>query len=128
MQKLAGTVPLYLGMVMALQYAAAQCRCRAQMSSIFCAELYNKGRAKYTPPQLWNGPQQLATVYVTVQPATVVHEHIIIGSEGFWTHMSADDAVLRSHFFVKVIKVSQGDAMYPDKRISTQKLFDGPFL
>jgi len=66
------------------------------------AELYKKGRGKGNPAQAWGGPQQLAPASITVHPATVVHEHIIIGSAGFWTHLSAEDAVLRSHFFVKV--------------------------
>lgn len=35
-------------------------------------------------------------------PATVYHEHIILGSAGLWQNVTADDAALRSHFYVKV--------------------------
>jgi hypothetical protein len=74
----------------------------AAIDNLCNADLYNKGSGKGSPPQAWSGPQQMAAASISVHPATVVHEHIIIGSAGFWTHLSADDAVLRSHFFVKV--------------------------
>lgn len=36
------------------------------------------------------------------QAATVYHESIILGSAGLWQSLTAEDAVLRSHFFLKV--------------------------
>ena len=63
------------------------------------ADLYNKCSKQ---PLQWTGQRELGHVHTTEQRVTVIHEHVILGSAGFWDLLSVDDAVLRSHFFVKV--------------------------
>ena len=41
-------------------------------------------------------------VHLKEYDLNVRDEHIILGDGGLWSMISADDAVLRSHFFVKV--------------------------
>ena len=66
------------------------------------ADAYNKAKQGTVT---WNGPCELGNVDVGVEPITVLHEHIILGSSGLWALLSANDACLRSHFFVKVSKL-----------------------
>lgn len=44
----------------------------------------------------------MGDVLVSAQQLTVLDENIVLGSAGFWSLLSADDAALRSHFTVKV--------------------------
>ena len=68
------------------------------------ADLYNKCSKQ---PLQWTGQRELGHVHTTEQQVTVIHEHVILGSAGFWDLLSVDDAVLRSHFFVKVTRPSE---------------------
>lgn len=53
-------------------------------------------------PLAWTGPRELGPLHIVSQHLTVIHEHIILGSAGFWSMLSANDAVLLSHFMTKV--------------------------
>ena len=50
----------------------------------------------------WSSKRELGPIALCELELGLQDEHIILGSAGLWSIVTADDAMLRSHFFVKV--------------------------